>query len=80
MASVSDLCIVQMQDYLTLGEESRMNFPGTMTTNNWTWRAEPGFASKDLAKRIHAMTKIYGRLAPEPEVEEAEEVSEETAE
>ena len=84
MASVSDLTVIQMQDYLTLGGESRMNFPGTMTNANWTWRAEPGFASKDLAKRIRAMTKIYGRLAPEPEVEveveEAEEVAEETAE
>ena len=73
MASVSDLTVIQMQDYLTLGGESRMNFPGTMTNANWTWRAEPGFASEDLAKRIHAMTKIYGRLAPEPEVEEEEE-------
>ena len=81
MASVSDLTIIQMQDYLTLGGESRMNFPGTMTNANWTWRAEEGFASEDLAKRIKAMTKIYGRLAPEPvaEVEEAE-LTEETAE
>ncbi len=61
MASVSDLCIVQMQDYLTLGEESRMNFPGTMTTNNWTWRAWNGFASEELAERIAALTERYGR-------------------
>ena len=76
MASVSDLCIVQMQDYLTLGEESRMNFPGTMTTNNWTWRAWEGFASDALAERIRALTKRFGRAPAEPEVEEATEVTE----
>jgi 4-alpha-glucanotransferase len=74
-----------MQDYLTLGAESRMNFPGTMTDANWTWRAEEGFADAHLCKRIRAMTKLYGRLAPEPKVEEAEpeeapEVSEAEAE
>ena len=76
MASVSDLCIVQMQDYLTLGEESRMNFPGTMTTNNWTWRAKEGFASDALAERIAAMTQRYGRapvVEADPETEEVTE-------
>ena len=61
MASVSERCIVQMQDFLTIGEEGRMNFPGTMTTNNWTWRADAGFASDELAQRIAAMTERYGR-------------------
>ena len=73
MASVSDLCIVQMQDYLTLGEESRMNFPGTMTTNNWTWRAWDGFASDALSERIAALTKRYGRAPAEKKTEEAAE-------
>ena len=70
MSSVADLCIVPIQDYLTLGGEARMNFPGTTTNANWTWRAEAGFANDQLAKRILAMTKLYGRLAPEPKVEE----------
>ena len=63
MSSVSDLCIVLMQDYLDLGGEARMNFPGSMSDANWTWRAEPGFASSHLAKRIMAMTRLYGRLS-----------------
>ena len=71
MSSVADLCIVPIQDYLTLGGEARMNFPGTTTSANWTWRAEAGFANDQLAKRILAMTKLYGRLAPEPKAEEA---------
>ena len=59
-----------MQDYLTLGEESRMNFPGTMTTNNWTWRAEEGFASDALAARIAALTERYGRAPVKAEAAE----------
>ena len=61
MASVSRLCVIQMQDYLELGEEARMNFPGTLTAANWTWRAEPGFASEALAEEIRAITHRYGR-------------------
>lgn len=63
MGSVSRLCVVQMQDYLELGSFARMNFPGTLTTDNWTWRAEPGFDSHALATRIYAITKRYGRLS-----------------
>jgi 4-alpha-glucanotransferase len=62
MGSVSKLCIIQMQDYLELGGFSRMNFPGTMTSNNWTWRAEKGFITEELTKRIYNTTRRYGRL------------------
>ncbi|MBQ1969718.1 MAG: 4-alpha-glucanotransferase, partial [Paludibacteraceae bacterium] len=39
MGSVSRLCVVQMQDYLELGKAARMNFPGTLSMDNWTWRS-----------------------------------------
>ena len=61
MSSVSDLSVVQMQDVLELGEEGRMNSPGT-TGTNWTWRAQPGFASHALAQKIYCLTKRYDRL------------------
>lgn len=61
MASVSDLCIIQMPDYLDLGGEARMNFPGTLSDCNWTWRAKDGIINKALAERILNMTKLYGR-------------------
>ena len=60
-ASVSDLCVIPMQDLLDLGAEARMNFPGTLSDSNWTWRAIDGIMSKNLAKKILAMTKLYGR-------------------
>ena len=61
MGSVSSLCVVQMQDYLELGKSARMNFPGTLSMDNWTWRAVPGFDSEALAERILKVTKLYGR-------------------
>ena len=61
-SSVSDLCIIQMQDYLNLGGEARMNFPGTQTSANWTWRADERITDPALAEKIYAMTKLYGRL------------------
>ena len=61
MSSVSELCIIQMQDYLEVGSEGRMNHPGTLTTANWTWRTEPGFATEALARKIRGLTERYGR-------------------
>ena len=62
MSSVSRIFVAQMQDYLELGKPARMNFPGTLSMDNWTWRAEEGFDSQELAERIYKMTKIFGRL------------------
>ena len=62
MGSVSRLCVVQMQDYLELGKPARMNFPGTLSMDNWTWRAEEGYDSKALAEKILKVTKLYGRV------------------
>ena len=62
MASVSDWCVVQLQDYLNLGGEARMNFPGTMTDCNWTWRLQDGLLTEELAEKIMRMTKLYGRI------------------
>ena len=62
MASVSELAIVQLQDYLELDGEARMNFPGTRTDKNWTWRVSPGFATDALAEKIKKLTRTYGRI------------------
>ena len=62
LSSVSDLCILQMQDLLELGAEGRMNCPGT-TGGNWTWRAKPGCFADDLAEKLLRLTKLYGRVA-----------------
>ena len=65
MGSVSRLFVAQMQDYLELGAEARMNFPGTLSSANWTWRAQKDFDSDKLAKKIRKVTGLYGRLKKE---------------
>jgi 4-alpha-glucanotransferase len=63
MSSVSDMCIIQMQDYLNLGAEARMNVPGLCDGNNWVWRASAGAYNSELAWKIRQLTQLYGRLA-----------------
>lgn len=60
-ASVSDTAIIPMQDYLGLGSEARINTPSTLG-DNWKWRLISGQLDDELAKRIRALTKLYGRL------------------
>lgn len=61
MSAASRLCVVQIQDYLELDGHARMNFPGTLSGNNWTWRALPGFMTEELCRRILEITRRYGR-------------------
>ena len=61
MASVSNLFVVQMQDYLELGAEARMNKPSTLNAINWTWRVLSDQLSPQLAERICKLAKDHGR-------------------
>ena len=62
MASISRICVIQMQDWLGLGEEARMNTPGILSDKNWSWRAKPGFDSEELGKHILEITTRFGRI------------------
>ncbi|MBQ3072430.1 MAG: 4-alpha-glucanotransferase [Oscillospiraceae bacterium] len=64
MGSAATLFVAQMQDWLGLGGEARMNTPGK-PDGNWQWRMLPGAATKRLAKEILEMTKLYGRYEEE---------------
>ena len=61
-SSVCRLCVVPMSDYLELGQVARMNFPGTLSAANWTWRANDDIITPALAARIRRLTALYGRL------------------
>lgn len=60
--SVSNIVIIQMQDFLGLGSEARMNTPSTIGNWNWTWRLKPGDINKKLSKRILKYAKRYFRV------------------
>ena len=58
--SVAELFVAQMQDYLGLGSEARLNVPG-VAEGNWRWRLLPGQATEELAEEIRAMTAVFSR-------------------
>ena len=60
MSSVAELFVAQMQDYLGLGAESRINTPGE-PVGNWQWRLHPGQLTAALSRRMAHMARLYGR-------------------
>ena len=59
-ASVSDMCIIPMQDFLELGEEARLNMPSTLGSN-WAWRMAKDACTDELAQRMANLVTIYKR-------------------
>ena len=60
LMSVSDTCVIPLQDYLGLGHEARINTPSTVG-GNWTWRLLPGECTDELAEEIKTLSALYGR-------------------
>lgn len=59
MMSVAHTAVIQMQDLLGGGAESRMNTPGE-AEGNWQWRV-PVMDLTAHASRLAALTVSYGR-------------------
>ena len=62
MSSVAVLFVAQLEDYLALGDEARINIPGT-ASGNWQWRLTKGKLNKRLSQKIAKLTMMYGRSA-----------------
>ncbi len=59
-SSVADLSVIQMQDFLSLGNDCRMNTPSTIG-GNWEWRMTKDMLSDGLNDRIKEMNYRFGR-------------------
>lgn len=59
-SSVAVFALAPLQDFLSLGTEARMNFPGT-PAGNWTWRMGDGDLSDALRDRIRSINALYTR-------------------
>ncbi len=60
-ASKAFLAIVPMQDVLCLGKESRMNFPSTVSSDNWSYRFKESDFTKTTAAWLRGLAKRYER-------------------
>lgn len=58
--SAAVFSIAPLQDLLGLGDEGRMNVPGT-TEYNWRWRMEAGSISTGLIQKLSALNRRTGR-------------------
>jgi 4-alpha-glucanotransferase len=61
MESVAQTVIIPIQDILGLGNDSRMNMPGT-EGKNWRWRLTPGQVTPAVATELRAMATLYERI------------------
>ena len=57
LSSVSDVAIICMQDYLSLGSVGRMNTPST-NSGNWQWRIKKSDLNGKLAKKDNIVHKF----------------------
>lgn len=60
-ASVASVVIFQVQDLLKLGNEARMNTPGTVG-DNWRWRMRPGQIGQPEKDHLSWLVDIFGRF------------------
>jgi len=65
--SVSNLAVLPLQDFLSLGSEGRFNTPG-QAAGNWQWRFHPDQLAKlhrESAAYLGALGELYGRISPQ---------------
>ena len=60
LESSADLVMMPLQDVLMLGDDARMNVPGT-TEGNWSWQADEADVAAAVA-RIRSLVEETGRL------------------
>ena len=61
-SSVAIFGLAPMQDFLSLGNEARMNYPGN-PSGNWTWRMPRNAQSQELMSKIKELNYLYSRLS-----------------
>jgi 4-alpha-glucanotransferase len=58
--SISVFALAPMQDFLNLGNEARMNYPGN-ASGNWGWRMPENALTESLQERISELNFMYDR-------------------
>jgi 4-alpha-glucanotransferase len=61
-SSVAIFGLAPLQDFLNLGNEARMNYPGN-PSGNWTWRITKDAQTLELQEKIKELNYLYNRLS-----------------
>lgn len=69
-SSISKIAVAQIQDFLEIGSEGRMNTPSTVG-NNWQFRTHECDFSPILSKKIYKLNELYNRLTPQVQEEKS---------
>jgi len=59
-SSIANLCVVPLQDVLSLGSGGRMNIP-SIGDGNWSWRCQPAALCPELAQKLAALAEVTDR-------------------
>jgi 4-alpha-glucanotransferase len=62
LESVGEMAIIPLQDVMGLGNEARMNIPGTVS-GNWEWRFRWNMATEGMGSRLKELARITGRIS-----------------
>ena len=60
-AAPSRLAIAPLQDVLGLGSDARMNTPGTMGSQNWSWRVRQEAFNPYVSGKLREITRTSRR-------------------
>ena len=60
-SSTANLCVVPLQDVLSLGSDGRMNVPSS-SEGNWSWRYQRGALRSELAGKLATLAEVTDRL------------------
>jgi 4-alpha-glucanotransferase len=66
MNSVSHLAVFPLQDVLGLPSTHRMNLPGTLGPENWSWRFDGSMLGSEPARVLALMSRTSGRDGTKP--------------
>jgi 4-alpha-glucanotransferase len=64
-SSVAVFSLAPIQDFLSIDNQGRMNYPGN-PSGNWTWRMPPDGLSDGLKARIKEINYLYARDKEKP--------------
>jgi len=62
-SSSSNIVIIPIQDIYGENSTARFNTPGTLSSNNWSWRFQDNKINQSLKNKLAGLTKVHHRMS-----------------